>query len=100
MSVHSFRAKIKPAKIAEMEEAGDKMFAAIAAARPEGVRYAWTKLEDGETYVFLVEFENDDNTPLLAVPAFKEVMATLKSEWIAEPLIVERLTPVGSYKLF
>ncbi|MFD3924377.1 hypothetical protein [Streptomyces sp. NPDC058595] len=100
MSVHTFRARIRPERIAEMEEAGEKMFAAIEAARPEGVRYAWTRLDDGESYVFVVEFENGDNTPLLAVPAFKEVMARLKSEWISEPLVVERLTPIGSYKLF
>jgi hypothetical protein len=100
MSVRMFRAKIKAGKTAELEKAAKEMFAAIEAAQPQGVRYAWCKLPDGETYVLLVGLDDDANNPLVAVPAFKDVLNSLKNDWIAEPLVVEQLTPVGSYRLF
>ena len=75
------------------------MFAAIDAAAPQGVRYASCKLPDGETFVILLELDDDTDNPLLGVPAFREFQATLQN-WIAEPPVVEQLTPVGSYRLF
>jgi hypothetical protein len=100
MSVRMFRAKIKVDKTAELEKAAKEMFAAIEAAQPQGVRYAWCKLPDGETYLLLVDLDDDSNNPLAAVPAFKDVQADLKNNWVAEPLVVEQLVPVGSYRLF
>ena len=35
----------------------------------------------------------------LAIPAFNEAQEKIK-DWIAEPPVVEQLTPVGSYRLF
>ena len=69
------------------------------AAAPQGVRYASCKLPDGETFVILLELDDDADNPLLAVPAFRDFQATLQ-DWIAEPPAVEQLTPVGSYRLF
>ncbi|CAL9654089.1 hypothetical protein [Streptomyces sp. enrichment culture] len=100
MSVRMFRAKVKPEKVAEMEAAGKEMFAAIEAAQPKGVRYTWCKLQDGETFLLLVDLEDDDANPLAALSAFTDVMAELKGDWIAEPLTMEQLTPIGSYRLF
>lgn len=100
MSVRMFRAKVKAANATDVESAGKELFAAIEAAQPQGVRYAWCKLPDGQNYVLIVDLDDDGNNPLTAVPAFKEVMDKLKNDWIAEPLAVEQLTPVGSYRLF
>ena len=100
MSVRMFRARIKPDKASEVEKAAQELFAAIDAAQPEGVRYTWTKLADGGTYVLMVNLDDDANNPLAALPAFRETMDKLKTEWIAEPLVVEQLTPVGSYRFF
>lgn len=99
MSVRMIRAKIRPDKTAEMEKSAVEMFAAIDAAHPEGVRYASSRLADGETYVILLALENDENNPLEAVPAFGEFQKNLMG-WIAEPPSIEQLTPVGSYRLF
>jgi quinol monooxygenase YgiN len=99
MSVRMVRAKIKAGKTAELEQAAREMFAAIDAAAPQGVRYASCKLPDGETFVILLELDDDTDNPLLGVPAFREFQATLQN-WIAEPPEVEQLTPVGSYRLF
>lgn len=80
-------------------EATQEMFAAIEAAQPHGVRYASCKLPDDETYVILLEHDDDEDNPLLAIPAFNAVQDDVKN-WIAEPPTVEQLTLVGSYRLF
>lgn len=100
MSVRMFRAKIKPDRTTDLEIAGEKLFAAIADAQPEGVRYAWCKLPDNETYVLLVDLDDDADNPLAAIPAFKETMDNLKQNWVVAPLAVEQLTPIQSYRFF
>jgi len=99
MSVRMVRAKIKADKAAEMEKAAREMFAAIDAAQPQGVRYASSRLADGETYVILLALDDDEANPLAAVPAFRDFQENLKN-WLAGPPTVEELTPVGSYRLF
>ena len=98
MSVRMVRAKIKPGKVAEVEKATKEMFDAIAAAAPRGVRYASCKLPDDETFVVLLQLDDEQN-PLVAVPAFRDFQAALQG-WVAEAPVVEQLTPVGSYRLF
>lgn len=99
MSITMVKATIKPDKTAEMEKAGRDMFAAIEAAQPQGVRYALCKLADGETYVILLELDDDENNPLGAMQAFRDFQDNLRS-WLAGPPAIEQLTPVGSYRLF
>ncbi|POX52000.1 hypothetical protein C3489_18795 [Streptomyces sp. Ru71] len=100
MSVRMFHVKIRPEKTAEMEAAGKEMFAAIEAAQPKGVRYTWCRLQDEGNYLFLVDFDDDAVNPLADLPAWTDVMADLKGSWIAEPLTMEQLTPIGSYRFF
>jgi quinol monooxygenase YgiN len=99
MSVRMIRAKIKADKTAELEKAAIEMFAAIEAAQPQGAHYASCRLPDGETYVILLELDNDENNTLEAVPAFRDFQKNLAT-YIAEPPIIEHLTPIGSYRLF
>lgn len=99
MSIRMVRATIKADKTADMEKGAREMFAAIEAAQPQGVRYASSRLPDGETYVILLALDDDENNPLGAVQAFREFQENLK-DWIAGPPTVEQLTPVGSYRLF
>ena len=99
MSITLVHATIKPDKTAEMEKAGREMFAAIEAAQPQGVRYASCKLADGETYVILLELDDDENNPLSAVQAFRDFQDNLRS-WLAGPPVVQELTPIGTYRLF
>jgi len=99
MSVRMVRAKIRPGKVAEVEKASKEMFDVIAAAAPQGVRYASCKLADDETFVVLLQLDDDEQNPLVAVPAFRDFQAALQG-WVAEAPVVEQLTPVGSYRLF
>jgi hypothetical protein len=81
-----------------MEAAATDMFTAIKQAAPHGVRYASCRLPDGVTYVALLELDDADN-PLAAVPAFRKLQEGLE-DWLAEPPVIEQLTPVGSCRLF
>jgi quinol monooxygenase YgiN len=99
MSIRMVRAKVRADKVADLEKAAGEMFAAIEAAKPGGVRYASCKLPDGETFVILLELDDDEDNPLVAVPAFRDFQDNIRN-WIAEPPVAEQLTPVGSYRLF
>lgn len=99
MSVRMVRVKIRPDKTAELGKATKEMFAAIEAAQPQGVRYASSKLPDGESYVILLALDDDETNPLVAIPAFREFQENL-GPLLAGPPAVEELTPVGSYRLF
>jgi hypothetical protein len=98
MTVMLIRSRIKPDSAAEVEAAAEQVFAAIERAQPASVRYASTKLDDGETFVVLLAIEGTDN-PLAAIPEFAEFQAKIK-DWVVEPAVPERLTVVGSYRLF
>jgi hypothetical protein len=98
MGVMMIRAKVKPEVTADVEAAAQKMFAAINAARPDGVRYAACRLPDGETFVVLLALDGDDNS-LAVIPEFQQFQGSLR-DWLAEPPTPEQLTVVGSYNLF
>lgn len=99
MTVRMIRAKVKTENTAELDQTVKDMFSAIEAAEPEGVRYASCKLPDGETYVILLELDNDELNPLGSLPEFRSFQENLPA-WLAEPPAVDQLTPLGSYRLF
>jgi len=78
MSIRMVRAKVRADKVADLEKAAGEMFAAIEAAKPGGVRYASCKLPDGETFVILLALDDDENNPLVAVQAFRDLMTQLE----------------------
>jgi hypothetical protein len=95
------RPKFKREHVADVETAVAKMFAAIKQERPKGIRYAFSKLADGVTFLGLVELENPNENPLLSIPACREFQENMR-KWVAEPLppAPERLEVTGSYNLF
>jgi hypothetical protein len=99
MSVLTIQAKVSEENVAEVEAAATKMFAAIDAARPEGIRYASGKMPDGVTFLILLELEAEGENPLVTIPEFIEFQENLKT-WIAEPPVPAPLEIVGSYRLF
>lgn len=99
MNVMMIRAKIKPENVEELETAAKIMFSAIKVQQPGGVKYASTKLADGETYVILLALESPPENPLTAVSEFEAFQARLR-RWLAEPPQADPLTVVGSYNLF
>jgi hypothetical protein len=99
MNVVMIRAKVKAENVPDVEAAAAKMFGAINAVQPEGVKYASTRLSDGVSVVALLALDDPDDNPLQAIPEFREFQEHLP-EWLAEPPNVEPLTVIGSYELF
>jgi hypothetical protein len=99
MSVYMAQAKVKAESVADVQTAASKMFAALDVARPEGVRYAWSVLPDGETFVALVQLDDGVENPIPGFPEFRELQDGLEG-WLAETPSSQPLTVVGSYRLF
>jgi hypothetical protein len=99
MNVLMIRAKLKAESIPDIEAATEKMFAAINAERPAGVKYASTRLPDRASAVAFLALDDQADNPLQAIPEFREFQEQLP-DWLAEPPIVEPLTVIGSYELF
>jgi hypothetical protein len=98
-TVMMVRGKVREETAPEVEEKVRKMFAAINAARPEGVRYASCALPDGQTFVALLALDDPGENPLVALPEFRAFQEALK-DWLVEPPAPEQLRVVGSYNLF
>jgi hypothetical protein len=90
------RYKVKADRVAENERYVSQVFEQLARDRPQGLRYASFKLEDGVSFVHIVSLEKDGVDPLRALPAFKEFTTGI-IERCEEPPVATRLTQVGSY---
>ena len=99
MTVHMVEAKIKPESVAGVHAGAEKMFAAIDAAQPEGIRYASCLLPDGETFLAFLQLADGVENPLPGFPEFQEFLERVEASR-AEPANVQPLTVVGSYRLF
>ena len=99
MSVLTVRARLKEEHVAEAEAAVKRMFAAIEREGVEGIRYASIRLEDGVTFLALLELADGAENPLLDLPEARAFYERLP-EWYVEPPEVGPGTVVGSYRLF
>ena len=99
MSVTMVRQKIKDGSLEEAEAAVRDLFATLDRVRPEGLRYASTRVVDGSTFVILTELADGIEDPRRAIPEFPRFLERLKG-WVDGPQVIERLDVVGSYNLF
>jgi quinol monooxygenase YgiN len=99
MSVTLLRQKVKEGTAEQAEAAARDLFAALDRVRPEGLRYASTRVADSSTFVALVELEDRGDDPRLAMPEFARFLEQLK-DWVDGPPTIEQLDVVASYNLF
>jgi hypothetical protein len=91
------RYRVKPDCAAENERRISKVFEQLAREKPEGLRYASFKLEDGVTFVHVViDEEVNGGSALRDLSAFQEFGAGIPDRCEEQP-VVTRLTVVGSY---
>ena len=98
MSVTLVRQKVKDGRVEEAAAAVLDWFAALDRERPEGLRYASTRVE-GSTFVILTELADGIEDPRPAIPEFQRFWEQLK-EVVDGPPVIEQLDVVGSYQLF
>jgi hypothetical protein len=99
MSVLMAQAKIKAESVTDVQAATKRMFAAINAAHPEGIRYASVLLPDGETFVALLQVEDGAQNPIPGLPEFRDLQERVEGSRV-EPTSVQPLEVIGSYRLF
>src|SRR4051812_40127579 len=99
MNVITVRATLKEEHVAEAEAAVRRMFAAIEGEGLEGIRYASVKLEDGVTFLALLEVEDGVENPLPGLPEAQEFYARLPEWYVGTPEVGPG-TVIGSYRLF
>jgi hypothetical protein len=99
MSVMMVRQNVKPGSIETAEAAVRELFTTLDRVRPQGLRYASTRVADSSTFVILFELADGVEDPRPAIPEFVQFQEQLKS-WVDGPPMIERLDVVGSYDLF
>jgi hypothetical protein len=99
MNVFTVRATLKEEHVAEAIAAVRRMFAAIEREQLEGIRYASVQLEDGVTFLALLETEDGVENPLLGLPEAKEFYEKLPEWYVGTPEVGPG-TVIGSYRLF
>jgi hypothetical protein len=99
MTVTMVRQKVKEESIEEGEAAVRDLFATLARVRPEGLRYASTRLGDSATFVILIELADGIEDPRNEIPQYASFLEQLKG-WVDGPPVIEQLDVVGSYNLF
>ena len=99
MSVIMVRQKVKDGSVEEAEAAARDLFSTLDRLRPEGVRYASTRVVDSSTFVILLELAEGIEDPRPAVPEYLRFLEQLRG-WVDGPPVIEHLDVVGSYNLF
>jgi hypothetical protein len=100
MSVTVVRYRTKPDRADENQALIEKVFGALAADNPGGLRYASFRLADGVSFVHVAGLETDDGTnPLLSTPAFSDFVAGIKDR-VEEGPVSSEATMVGSYRFW
>ena len=94
------RYKVKPDRADENTTYVQKVFQALAAARPDGLRYVTFRAEDGVSFTHVASIETEDGSnPLSATPAFRDFQDGIKDRCEVPPQATEVHT-VGSYRAF
>ncbi len=99
MSVMLLHQKVKDGSVEQAEAAARDLFTALDRVRPEGIRYASTRVANSSTFVALLELAEGSEDPRLAIPEFTRFLEQLK-DWVDGPPVIEQLDVVGSYNLF
>ena len=99
MGVVMVRQKVKDGSVEEAAAAARDLFATLDRVRPEGLRYASTRVADSSTFVILTELADGIEDPRPAIPEFLRFLEHLKG-WVEGPPVIEHLDVVGSYNLF
>ena len=93
------RYTVKPERVAENEELLRAVFDELERTKPDGLRYATFRLDDGRTYLHVVSVETaDGENPLPKTQAFARYSENVRERLEAPPEI-STLDEVGSFRL-
>jgi hypothetical protein len=91
--------KVKPERVAENEQLVRAVYAELDRERPDGLRYATFRLEDGVSFIHVASNETEDgHNPLSNVAAFKAFQENVHDR-LDEGPVVHNVDAIGSYRL-
>jgi hypothetical protein len=94
------RYKVKPDQVEANEALVRAVFAELKETQPEGFGYGTFKLDDGVSFVHIVdEWETGEGDSLTDVEAFAKFREAIR-ERCDEPPVATELHEVGSFRLF
>jgi hypothetical protein len=97
LAVTVVRYKTKPGRADENQALVEKVFAELAAERPDDLRYMTFRLDDGVSFVHVASVETPDGAnPLAATAAFRTFQQEIGDRCEEGPLAMSA-TVVGSY---
>jgi hypothetical protein len=91
------RYETKPEFADENQRLVEKVFAELAELQPEGFRYASFRLDDGVSFVHIVEELETSTISLADVPAFAAFQAGIAERCAVQP-VAKGARIVGSYR--
>ena len=89
------RYKVKKDRVRENERLIKAAFREMKRKKVKGLRYGAFKLDDGQSFVHIVEMAGRGN-PLAKVAAFQKFAGTIRERCVVKPSFAS-LTEVGSY---
>jgi hypothetical protein len=90
------RYRVRPDQVATNERLVRDVYDELAATRPDGLRYATFRLDDGVTFVHVAV--HDEDNPLGRVSAFRRFQEGIRDR-CDEPPVVTELEAIGAYRL-
>jgi hypothetical protein len=97
MAVTVVRYTTKPERADENQAYVEKVFAQLAADRPEGLRYMTVRLDDGVSFVHVATVDTPDGTnPLSTTAAFAEFQREIADRLVDGPTAAQG-TIIGAY---
>jgi quinol monooxygenase YgiN len=93
------RYRVKPDQVEANETLVRAVFEELERERPGGFGYATFKLDDGVSFVHIVDESDDDGDSLTDVKAFARFREAIRDR-CDEPPIATELHEVGSFRLF
>ena len=97
MAVTVVRYTTRPERADENQALVEKVFSELAEGRPDGLRYATFRLEDGVTFVHVASVDTPDGVnPLTATAAFGAFQREIGERCVEGPTVMSAEL-VGSY---
>lgn len=91
--------KVKPEQAEQNEKLIQAVYAELAAAQPDGLRYATVRLDDGVTFIHIAEHDGPGPNPLTRLAAFAEFQRGVADRCTEQP-VTRQASLVGSFRMF
>ena len=91
------RYRVKPERVAENEELVRAVYEELELTKPDGLRYATFRLEDGVSFAHIAIEQDETPSALPQTAAFRAFTENI-GERCDEPPVVVELQEVGSYR--